>query len=662
MKNLNNIAEELFNKIRGRFPKVTIGDADSVITNEPGEGRFFDFEMNNGEKVNVSIDEEKLTVMYNNKMSAKDAWYDFLRELRQFSKKRMLDFDTRDITKANLDKSDYEYLSKERSGETTMSESKMYGTSRTSFQNIGNARMIVKHSEPVNQELASGRSQKIHSIYVENEQGERFKYPFKHLNGARAVARHVSEGGNLYDDIGQHIVGLSEELNKLRKFKTYMNRSTVMAEGLSGYMDVVFDRIATVKKTIESLQKENSYKQFAEAFEPKESVEVPEDVQTDWIDQLTIRQFNEELKGVFPYIYKLVSEANAVQELGPEDILDEKKNDKEDDDPCWKNYKMVGTKKKNGKEVPNCVPEEIELESAFEEMMGQFAEGAMKDELIKAMEKIAADDSGDLLYKALSKGAMGPEVQKYLQDMYDDVAIDNGLHPDDDHDQIEQKMWDQIEADYGMGEGNAFSKAVQDAKDKGMKKGDKIKGPDGDEITLEKEQKTPLGEFILSYFDRESGQFPKGETAVLTMIEKDYGEEFIEPAKQFIEAINDKIAEMQGYKETDMEEGRYDDGGLGVVEKLLQGITKDFVNGDDSAAQKMVDMLKKYNAPMDKVADMLEQQSKKLTKKTFGIFDNPLKKTPASNAADRMTILADYIRSKANESSDLERIRGLAGL
>lgn len=27
-------------------------------------------------------------------------------------------------------------------------------------------------------------------------------------------------------------------------------------------------------------------------------------------------------------------------------------------DPCWKGYKMVGTKKKNGKEVPNCVGEE----------------------------------------------------------------------------------------------------------------------------------------------------------------------------------------------------------------------------------------------------------------------------------------------------------------
>jgi len=32
------------------------------------------------------------------------------------------------------------------------------------------------------------------------------------------------------------------------------------------------------------------------------------------------------------------------------------KSDKRAGDPCWKNYKMVGMKTKNGKEVPNCVP------------------------------------------------------------------------------------------------------------------------------------------------------------------------------------------------------------------------------------------------------------------------------------------------------------------
>ena len=36
----------------------------------------------------------------------------------------------------------------------------------------------------------------------------------------------------------------------------------------------------------------------------------------------------------------------------------QKKKMKEDADPCWKGYKMVGMKDKNGRKVPNCVPGE----------------------------------------------------------------------------------------------------------------------------------------------------------------------------------------------------------------------------------------------------------------------------------------------------------------
>lgn len=35
-------------------------------------------------------------------------------------------------------------------------------------------------------------------------------------------------------------------------------------------------------------------------------------------------------------------------------------------DPCWKGYEMVGMKKKNGKEVPNCVPANEEVEAIDE--------------------------------------------------------------------------------------------------------------------------------------------------------------------------------------------------------------------------------------------------------------------------------------------------------
>jgi hypothetical protein len=70
----------------------------------------------------------------------------------------------------------------------------------------------------------------------------------------------------------------------------------------------------------------------------------------------------------------------------------------------------------------------------------------------------------------------------------------------------------------------------------------------------EEEQKTPIGEFILSYFDRENGTFPKGETAVLTMVEKDYGPQYVEPAAQFIEKVEAMVAERNAQ---DAEHSRY---------------------------------------------------------------------------------------------------------
>ena len=109
---------------------------------------------------------------------------------------------------------------------------------------------------------------------------------------------------------------------------------------------------------------------------------------------------------------------------------------------------------------------------------------------------------------------------------------------------------------YNENEGNAYAHAVRKAKMDGKKKGDKIDHPDPDEddIVIEKD-KTPLGEFILSYFDRETGQFPKGPTAVLTMVEKQYGEQYVRPAAKFIERIDAKVAEVMGYRdETEVDE------------------------------------------------------------------------------------------------------------
>jgi len=325
--NLNVIAKDLFNKIRGQFPQVTLGNSNGQATTEPTEARFFDFDFkesgNTLGKVSISISEEDgLVVMHSKDFveqsdePLKHGWYNFLKELRSFAKARVLGFDTRDITKSNLEKRDYDFLGQGKEVET-VSESNLYGTTKTSFQTVGEARLVIKHSAPVNPAVAGGRTHRIESLFIESNAGERFKYPIKHLNGARAMARHVSEGGNPFDDFGKHISEMSAELNQLRKFKTYMNRSNVMAEGLKQYQSVVDERIEEIKSSCLKLQKQNNYKETFESYSKSELAEVPEDVKKSWIDELTIKTFNEELQDVFPYIYKLVSERTAIEELGP---------------------------------------------------------------------------------------------------------------------------------------------------------------------------------------------------------------------------------------------------------------------------------------------------------------------------------------------------------
>ena len=330
MKDLSTISTDLFNKIRSQFSDIKLGDENGALTDEEDNARFFDFNFKVGSevlgRVNVKLDQKSLTVIYTADMLddidvGKTEWFNFLKDLRRFARSNILNFDTRDITKSNLDKRDYKYLSKE-SGENKMSESRLFGTSKTSFQDMGEAKIIVRHSQPVNMENPAGRTQRIESIYIESANGERFRYPTRHLNGARAMATHVANGGNPYDAIGGYITGLSEEIGKLRQFKNYTSRSGVMAEALNDVTTQVIERIDQIKTEIAALQRPAYYESFRESFSPAENIDVPEDLMQTWVDALTVKTFNEELTDVFPYLYRLVKEKQE-QGLTYDDLVSE---------------------------------------------------------------------------------------------------------------------------------------------------------------------------------------------------------------------------------------------------------------------------------------------------------------------------------------------------
>lgn len=704
MKNLDIIAEELFNKIRGRFPSVTIGNGEGKVTNKPTESRFYDFDYVEGDRklgrVSISLTDEAVEVMYSNDFVAnediitRENWYDFLKELRQFSKKRMLNFDTRNINKSNLDQRDYKFLATNRSGDEKMNESKMYGTSKTSYQRIGEARIAIKHSKPVDTESATGRIQNISAIYIESADGERFKYPYKHLNGARAMARHVSEGGKPYDDFGSHITGLSEELNSLKKFKSYVGRSSVMAEGLSGYMLPVNERLEEIKKTISSLQKESTYRTAFESFEKPVLEDVPSDVAENWIDQLTIKQFNEELKDVFPFVYRLVSEATKAKIVGAEDILgegpldwakdkwDQFQQGREDsmreyeegldllkrvlrangyddntiarldsgclNDPrvCLYNEIMkndlemgdmdvavqrIGDELNSGFSTRGATFDrqsesfDNQIESSFEEMMGQFGErvtinpdGSKTPSFAQTLAQNAekAKASGNDLgngFELVDTKVLGRTVKGVLDtESGETIVVNKGItrsparylivKPNGNVESTMEVGPQTMKAlqQGGLAEGNKFTAALA-----------KAKANDDDEMEVDG-KKIPVTEFILSMYDRETGQFPKGETAVLTAIEKDYGEQFINPAKAFIEAINAKFEEINGYRDPELMDDMTDEsalmGHIGKKKYGKDGMAALSQAGRDGASEeelgRIKDKYKKESEDLRKLAGL----------------------------------------------------------
>jgi hypothetical protein len=340
--NLDKIAQELYGKIQTRFNNVEIGDENAEVLSKKEDipnARFFEFEYEeNGESLGtiaITLDEDDGIVVQvsgdlvndDNDVSGHGA-FKFIRSFRQFAKDRLLNFDIQNIGKSNLDKRDYQFQAKRKEiPMEPMMESKMYGTARMSYQDLGEARLIVKHTQPINTELAAGRTMHIEGIYIENADGERFKYPFKHLNGARALAEHIKAGGNPYDGIGKHICSLSEELASLRKFKGYVSRQEQLSEAMSNVTSRVIERIEEIKRTVQHLQRPAFYEAFAESFEAQEEQMIPEEVQNDLIDRLTIRTFNEELKSVFPYIAKFVKESELpVLEIDADDLLNDAYN------------------------------------------------------------------------------------------------------------------------------------------------------------------------------------------------------------------------------------------------------------------------------------------------------------------------------------------------
>jgi hypothetical protein len=572
MNATNNIATDLFYKIRSRFSGLKLGSETGEVTIIPEEARFFDFDYKDGNDivghVSISLAEENSIKVYfstgiteSMMPNQKSRWYEFLKELRQFAKRRLMAFDTRDIAKDNLDQRDYAFLTKnakpatqqntiqQHVGESVMNESQLYGTKTVSYQRLMDTRLIIKHSQTLQDDMAPGaRSRNISALFVENQDGERFKYPFVHLAGARAMQRHVANGGLPYDDVGKSIISMSEQIAQLRSFSNYVVRNDLMNSQTNGIVEQSKAALDNLREQIARLGKQHHYEAYKESFQAQQPLEVPEDVVEDFTDKFTVKNFKEDIKAVFPILYRLMKENSTVDY---NDIVE-----------------MTTSESINDEAEVDLSEEHIDEFAEFENWILNLGETIGVTSGDEEERNLAVKNLQDLVGQEFPAGVNGENAITSLKGIIEDSELYNAIKEvaKTDPNQAVQpliKVWLEQNAPEVIGELD-FAEVAQQESEDGPKKSEipaafrKAKGGNDWKLSQkdldDEESRSPTGragleklkqklditevaEFIHSFYDRSTGTFPKGPEGVCTMVGKKFGEQAEQVARKFVERM-----------------------------------------------------------------------------------------------------------------------------
>ena len=329
-------SQDLFNKIRSKFSNIQLGDSEGNVTAEPKSAVFFDFEFSensdNFGRISISIaDGKSMKVFYNQGLvekiddAARANWYSFLKELKDFAVEHQVSFDVRDITKSSLTQQDFKNLADVNQTVNTddnMSEElkritklagipvaeSLTGTKKSSYENLDKTRLIIRHAKAVDEDVPGARSRQINSLYIENEQGERFKYPVKHLAGARAMARHVANGGVPHDDFGQHVIKMSEQIAQLNSFARYAANKDQLNNSVGDIIEKSRLKLENMRNYVKNLSKQAHYMKTKESFQPTTIAELDDATRNSLREKFTLKHLDDKVESALPLIHSLMQE------------------------------------------------------------------------------------------------------------------------------------------------------------------------------------------------------------------------------------------------------------------------------------------------------------------------------------------------------------------
>ena len=435
--NLDDIATKVMKLMQGSGHQMKMFDATSGKSVAiPAEARYFYVKEPNM-MVNIDDSTQELKFHIGEDVDIdKPGINNMMKQLKSLARTNMLDFDIRSFGK-HIEPKNYAYKV-EQNKEQTMTDhvnegmGPLSGSSRTSRQTLENVRLILKHRAPVNEESRGSRSRNISAMFIETTEGERFKYPFIHLNGARAMARHVASGGVPHDIVGEAIVELSSNLAQLKEFTKIVDKQQLVNENNRNVVFNVRRSMNSIKETVQRIQGARGYAKFVENIalkEDKVEAEISEETLDSYVQQFTKTSFEESLKDILPLVHR---------------VNEEEMTDRRDNQTARVREIISARDKKTG-EIVNTISfgEPTNPSYDYDKIKTQFAEPRSSEEVAQQkISKIALtfDDLADrvtvdtLLDKTTKKKGhdLAAEISFFLTDIANEIRSNpSGIDKED---------------------------------------------------------------------------------------------------------------------------------------------------------------------------------------------------------------------------------------
>ena len=308
---IKTVADKTYNLLKGYGFNIDTFNKVGEVVGDPAEAiRFFVEDPNLLVTLNVPDEEIRLSISKNTEQTDK-----LRKQLENLSKDYLMNLDFRVFGRTLKPSSDSVDVAKETNmKEEAIKEASLgpvQGSLKTSYQPLDNVKIIVKHSKPVNEEVRGARSRNISKIFIQANE-ERFYFPSKNLQGARAMARHIYNGGVMHDSIGESIVQMCKDFGTLKEFIRYVNKKGLINEDNQEYVTLARQQMDNIRTAFKRVAGVKTYSKAIESITDESNIDIVTEVNLE--DHFTETHFDDKVGNAHETLSKLVNRKNAFEQ------------------------------------------------------------------------------------------------------------------------------------------------------------------------------------------------------------------------------------------------------------------------------------------------------------------------------------------------------------